>query len=70
MIPYHVHQNCKHGISLGKSTYVDSQAVSEISFKVEQYYCKLTHQSKGLIDSQHLELQKTFDEVKKLLLKI
>ena len=43
---------------------LDSQPVSEISFKVEDYYCKPTHQSKELIDPRPLELQKTTDEEK------
>ena len=43
---------------------LDSQPVSEISFKVEDYYCKPTRQSKELIDPQPLELQKTTDEEK------
>ena len=44
---------------------LDSQPVSEISFKVEDYYCKPTRQSKELIDPRPLELQKTTDEEKK-----
>ena len=44
---------------------LDSQPVSKISFKVEDFYCKPTHQSKELIDPRPLELQKTTDEEKK-----
>ena len=48
---------------------LDSQPISQISFKVEDCYCKPTRQSKELIDPRPLELQKTTDRKGKILLK-